>query len=116
MQAVTVELGEGRSMELRRVVLRLDEPTRDGDEEIEILTNLPTHTADGVKVAELYRDRWTLETMFQSLTARLAGELNTLGYPRAALLVFGVALTAYNVMSTLHASLRSAFGSDTVQA
>jgi hypothetical protein len=30
--------------------------------------------------------------MFQSLTVMLAGELNTLGYPRAALLGFGIAL------------------------
>lgn len=114
-QFVTVELGDGRSMKLRRVVLRLDAPTRDGDADIAILTNLPSQTADGVKVAELYRDRWTLETMFQSLTAMLAGELNTLGYPRAALLGFGVALTAYNVLSTVQASLRAAFGSDKVQ-
>lgn len=114
-QSVTIDLGDCRSMKLRRVVLRLDAPTRDGDAEISILTNLPSPTADGIKVAELYRDRWTLETMFQSLTAMLAGELNTLGYPRAALLGFGVALTAYNVLSTVQASLRAAFGSDKVQ-
>lgn len=114
-QSVTVELDEGRSMKLRRVVLRLDAPTRDGDAEVAILTNLPARVADGIKVAELYRDRWTLETMFQSLTAMLAGELNTLGYPRAALLGFGVALTAYNVLSTVQASLRAAFGADKVQ-
>lgn len=114
-QSVTVDLGAGRSMKLRRVVLRLDATTRDGDAEIAILTNLPKQTADGVKVAELYRDRWTLETMFQSLTMMLAGELNTLGYPRAALLGFGVALTAYNVLSTVQASLRAVFGADKVQ-
>ena len=102
-------------MKARRIVLRLDKPTRDGDTEVAVVTNLPKHAAGAVKVAELYRDRWTLETMFQSLTMMLQGELNTLGYPRAALLGFGVALAAYNVLSTVQASLRGAFGVDKVQ-
>lgn len=114
-QSITIDLGNGQLMAARRVVLRLDNPTRDGDAEIAILTNLPKPAADGVKVAELYRDRWTLETMFQSLTAMLDGEMNTLGYPRAALLGFGVALAAYNILSTVQASLRAAFGADKVQ-
>jgi IS4 transposase len=113
-QSVTVDLGN-RVLPIRRVVLRLDTATRDGDSEIAILTNLPKRTADGIKVAELYRDRWTLETMFQSLTMMLDGELNTLGYPRAALLGFGVALAAYNVLSTVQASLRAAFGAEKVE-
>jgi hypothetical protein len=45
----------------------------------------------------------------------LEGEINTLGYPRAALLGFAVALTTYNVLSTVHAALRSAFGSEIIQ-
>lgn len=114
-QRATIDLGEGRTMEARRVVLRLDSPTRDGDADIAILTSLPKDVADGVKVAELYRDRWTLETMFQALTLMLDGELATLGYPRAALLGFGVALAAYNVLSTVQAALRAAFGTDEVQ-
>ena len=114
-QSVSIDVGEGRRMTLRRVVLRLDKPTRDGDAEIAILTNLPKRIADSVKVAELYRDRWTLETLFQSLTATLDGELNALGYPRAALLGFAVALVAYNISSTVQASLRAQFGADKIQ-
>jgi IS4 transposase len=114
-QAVTLAKSDGTRMRARRIVIRLDKPTRDGDVEMTILTNLPASVADAVAVAELYRDRWTLETMFQSLTQMLQGEIATLGYPRAALLGFGVALAAYNVLSTVQAALRAQFGVETVQ-
>ena len=97
-------------MNARRIVIHLDTPTRDGDTEMAILTNLPSNAAQAVGVAELYRGRWTLETMFQSLTQMLQGEIATLGYPRAALLGFGVALASYNVLSTVQAALRANFG------
>ena len=103
-QVVTLAKSDGTTMRARRIVIRLDKPTRDGDTEMAILTNLPARVADAVAVAELYRDRWTLETMFQSLTQMLQGEIAALGYPQAALLGFGVALTAYNVLSTVQAA------------
>jgi len=114
-QAVTITTAEGGSFKARRIVLRLDKPTRDGDTEMAILTNLLKSTADAVAVAELYRKRWTLETMFQSLTTMFQGELATLGYPRAALFGFGVALAAYNVLSTVQAALRAEFGVEKIQ-
>jgi IS4 transposase len=113
-QAVTIDLLDGQVLAARRVVVRLHQATRDGDPEIAVLTNLPKGVAAGVPVAELYRDRWTLETMFQSLTMMLDGELKTLGYPRAALFGFAVALTAYNVLSTVQAALRATHGTDKV--
>jgi IS4 transposase len=106
-QSVTFAKSDGTRMNARRIVIRLDERTRDGDTEMAILTNLPTEVADAVAIAELYRGRWTLETMFQSLTQMLQGEIAALGYPRAALLGFGVALATYNVLSTVQAALRS---------
>ena len=45
----------------------------------------------------------------------LEGEIDTLGYPRAALLGFGVALATYNILSTVQAALRGAFGIEKVQ-
>jgi IS4 transposase len=114
-QAVTLAKSDGTTMRARRIVVRLDKPTRHGDTETAILTNLPARVANTVAVAELYRDRWTLETMFQSLTQMLQGEIAALGYPRAAMLGFGVALTAYNVLSTVQAALRAHFGVETVQ-
>jgi IS4 transposase len=114
-QSVTLMTPDGDVMKARRVVLRLEKPTRDGDSEMAILTNLPKLVAEAVAVADLYRKRWTLETMFQSLTLMLQGEVAALGYPRAALFGFGVALAAYNVLSTVQAALRAEFGVEKVQ-
>jgi hypothetical protein len=50
----------GRTLGVRRVVIRLDTPTRDGDTELAIVTNLPADKADALAIAELYRKRWTL--------------------------------------------------------
>jgi hypothetical protein len=97
---------------VRRVTVELDNPTRDGDRSIHILTNLPAEDADAIAVAKLYRGRWTLETAFQELEASLNGEINTLGYPKAALFAFCVALVSYNVLSTVKAALRSVHGTE----
>jgi IS4 transposase len=109
-QAARLSDGEGRTLDVRRITVELDEPTRDGDHSIHILTNLPESVADAIAVAELYRKRWTLETAFQELESSLHGEISTLGCPKAALFGFCLALVAYNVMSTIKASLRSVHG------
>jgi IS4 transposase len=97
---------------VRRVTVELDSPTRDGDRSIHILTSLSAEDADAISVAELYRGRWTLETAFQELEAALNGEINTLGYPKAALFAFSIALVAYNVLSAVKAALRSVHGTE----
>ncbi|MBD2570286.1 hypothetical protein [Anabaena lutea] len=43
-------------------------PTRDKEWEIAILTNLPPSNAQAAKITELYRHRWSLETLFQTVT------------------------------------------------
>ena len=48
------------------------------------------------------------------MEAHLHSELNTLGYPKAALLGFCVALVSYNVLSTVKAALRAVHGEPTV--
>jgi Transposase DDE domain len=107
---------DGEILFARRITVELDEPTRDGDRTIHILTNLPERVADAVKVAELYRKRWTLETAFQELEASLHGEINTLGYPKAALFAFCLALVSYNVLSAVKAALRSVHGAEASDA
>lgn len=67
-------------------------------------------------VADLYRRRWTVETMFQELTQHLGCEVNTLGYPKAALFAFCVALMAYSVLAVVKAALRSVHGEAVVEA
>jgi IS4 transposase len=108
----TNEVGE--ILFLRRVSVVLDQPTRDGDTEIHLLTNLPAKDAHAEVVANLYRRRWTIETAFQELEATLDGEITTLGYPKAALFAFCVALVSYNVLSTVKAALRAAHGADEI--
>jgi IS4 transposase len=100
----------GEILFVRRITVELDQPTRDGDRTIHILTNVPEEAADAVKVAQLYRRRWTLETAFQELEASLHGEIHTLGRPKAALFAFCLALVAYNVLSVVKAALRSVHG------
>ena len=107
---------EGGNLEARRITLRLDTPTREGDDELHILTNLPAQDAPAIRIVEMYSGRWTLETAFQEMTVYLRCELKTLGYPGAALLGFCVALVAYNVMSTVKAAVRGAFGHEKVEA
>lgn len=104
----------GEILILRRITVELDRPTRDGDTAIHLLTNVPAKDARAEVIADLYRRRWTIETAFQELEATLRGEINTLGYPKAALFAFCVALVAYNVLSTLKAALRSVHGEQKV--
>src|SRR3954453_7799457 len=109
-QTVRATDDAGEILILRRVTVVLDKPTRDGDVEIHLLTNVPAKDARARVIAELYRKRWLIETAFAELEETLNGEVNTLGYPKAALFAFCVALVAYNVLSTLKAALRSVHG------
>lgn len=98
----------------RRISVKLDQPTRDGDRELHLLSNVPESDADAVSLANLYRKRWTIETVFQEITATLQCEIHTLGYPKAALFAFCLALVAFNAVSMLKASLRTVHGETTV--
>jgi IS4 transposase len=113
-QTIRVEHEDGEVLFLRRITVALDRPTRDGDTEIHLLTDLPAKVARAKTIAELYRKRWTIETAFAELEATLNGEVETLGYPKAALFAFCVALVAYNVLSVVKAALRSVHGAKVV--
>lgn len=104
----------GETLRLRLITLVLDRPTRDKETEIRLLTNLSKSEADARKVAELYRQRWTIESMFQELTQHLSCEIRTLAYPKAALFAFCLALTAWNLVSTITASLGAVHGEEPV--
>jgi IS4 transposase len=106
-QVLQVTDAEGETLHVRRITLQLDEPTRDGATEIHLLSNLPAGR-NGKKIAQLYAQRWTVETAFQELTTALRSEINTLGYPAAALFGFCVALVMYNVLQTVKTALRAA--------
>jgi hypothetical protein len=63
-------------------------------------------------VAELYRKRWTIETLFFEVTTTLVCEVDTLCYPAAALFVFCVALMAANAVAVIKAAMRAAHGEE----
>jgi Transposase DDE domain len=113
-QRVQVREAQGDTHLFRRIQGKLDQATRDGDRVLYILTNLPLRKASAKRVARLYRKRWTLETAFQHLEAYFHSEINTLGYPKAALFGFCLALVAYNMLAVVMAALRSVHGSEAI--
>jgi Transposase DDE domain len=108
------ERGNRRQMEVRRLRVVLDEPTQDGDTEVMLLTNIPAGDADALMLSGLYLKRWTIENGFQTMTEVLRCEINTLAYPKAALLGFCVALVGLNILATVRSALRSQHGAETV--
>jgi DDE family transposase len=100
----------GNSIDVRRVTIELNKPTKDGETEIHLVTNLPTKVANARSVADLYLHRWTVEKAFHELDQAFHGEIKTLGYPGAALLSFSVALLAYNVISVVKSALAATLG------
>jgi hypothetical protein len=105
-QSVRLWTEDGREMVCRRVRLHLDQPTREGDTELYLLTNLPPQVK-AVVIVTAYRQRWSVEVGFQKLATVLESEIDTLAYPKAALFGFAVGVAAYNVMSVVQAALRS---------
>ena len=104
----------GAVIEGRCVTVKLDRATEEGDLEIQILTNLPADV-DAVAIAKAYRSRWTIEKAFHELTLSLDSEINTLGYPRAALFGFCLGVVIYNVLSVVKASLRAVHGAEKIE-
>ena len=109
------EADTGATLVVRRITVELATPTRQGETELHRLTNLPPADASATQVSALYADRWTIETAFQHLTVDLACEVDTLGYPKAALFGFCVALVAYNVVAVVKGALRGAHGVEYVE-
>ena len=114
-QLISVKDNSDNVQTFRRIRVRLKQKTRNGDDDIYILTNLSKRKANAKKVAVLYRDRWKIETAFQHLAQYLNSEINTLGYPRAALFGFCVALLAYMIMSVIKAALGRVHGAAVIE-
>lgn len=109
-QAMSLSPYEGKVLKLRRIEIELSTPTRDNDDTVVLLTNIPEEVADAVKIAEIYLGRWRIETAFQTLTTTLRCEVNTLCYPRAALFAFATATVAYNAIAMIEAVIRAEHG------
>jgi IS4 transposase len=98
--------------ECRCITIRLDKPLRDGTTEIRLLTNVPPRLVSARRAAELYRTRWCIEAAFQEMTVSLRCELDTLGYPKAALFGFALAAVAYNLLVLTRRAVASGLGEE----
>jgi IS4 transposase len=114
-QRIRVLEPTGAEYTFRRVRIKLKKETRDAETEIAIITNASKRWANAKKVAELYHGRWKIETAFQELTQFLNSEISTLGYPRAALFGFCVALIAYMILAVLLAAIEAVHGKEAVE-
>ena len=114
-QRIAVVDESGQKHIFRRIRVSLKTQTRDGDQEIAIITCLSKRAAGARNVAELYRGRWTIETAFQYLADYFNSEINTLGYPRAAIFGFCVALVSYIILSVIKAALGSVHGAKVIE-
>jgi Transposase DDE domain len=100
------EEGEKRPFQLRRIVIELETPTRDGDYRIVLLTIVPQEHADAKTLATLYRDRWTIEKHFGLIERAFASEIPALGLPKAAIFILAIALMAGNLIGVVMSALQ----------
>jgi hypothetical protein len=91
-------------------------PLRNGKRTLTLLTNLPRKKASAKRLLALYLKRWKIEEAFRQLTQDLSCEVNTLGYPKAALLAFSLAVLAFNCLACVKAALASRHGWDKIDA
>jgi hypothetical protein len=91
----------------RAIIIQRDQPLKDGGRRVILLTNVPSRDASARRLADLYLQRWTIEEAFRQLTEYLACEVRTLGYPKAALFAFSLAVLAYNTLRCVHAALNA---------
>lgn len=101
---------------VRRISVELDEPTRDGDTEIHLLSNVPAKDADACRLAEIYRQRWEIENAFYLLTTTMTCEMKSNCHPRCALFLFCMAMLAFNCRQVLLASLYAEHEQEDVEA
>jgi hypothetical protein len=113
-QSILIKGYDGTESIVRRIKVVLKTAIRDGEKELYVLSNIPACEAKSKKIAELYRDRWKIETSFQHLEKNLNSEINSLGYPKAALFGFCVALVASNLVEAIFGSLRGVYDHETI--
>lgn len=109
-----VELTDGRNgetIQVRRVVIKLDQPTESGDSEIRLLTNLPGRM-NAVKIARLYRQRWSIELHFDLIKNHFQGEIASLGQPCAAIFALCLSMVAANALAVVRRTLAHVHGED----
>jgi hypothetical protein len=92
----------------RAITITRDKPLQKGGHKVVLLTNLPRKKAAAKNLANLYLERWSIEEAFRQLTEYLSCEVRTLGYPKAALFAFSLAVLGYNTLTCVKAALAAA--------
>jgi len=110
-QVAQVIDANGLTLGARLITLDLDQPTREGDYQLQILANLPEGVS-ALVVAESYRSRWQIENVSLELMKHFASDQAALGNPPATLFAFCVGIVAFNMIQLVHASLRAAHGEE----
>lgn len=108
-EVVEIEV-DSQPMSLRRITVKLSQPTPGSDNEVHILTNVGDVDATGAKVADLYLKRWTSEAVFHEMTTVLKDEVSTLEFPNAALIVLSIAVITQNALAMLRGSIEAVHG------
>lgn len=109
-QAAQLRYGKDE-LSVRLITVKLKQATRDGEKEITLVSNLPQKVS-ARRIAQLYRDRWTIETAFQQVAAALHGEIDSLAYPKAALFGFCIALVGHNLLNMVKAAIATVHDDD----
>ena len=107
-----IELKDQRTV--TAIVITRDKPLKSGKSQVVLFTNLLVSKELAVSLANLYLKRWKVEEAFRQLTEYLSCEVRTLGYPRAALFAYSLAVTAYNCLRCVKAAAVNRFGTDFV--
>ena len=92
---------EGKSLLIKQIALDFFKPTRNGEKEIAILPSLPSSEASTAVVAQLYRQRRSVENLFLTVIENYGCEIQTWEYPKAALFSFCLAWVTYNILPTV---------------
>jgi len=111
---VLIKDKDGNQASIRRTIIKLKDPTRDGDQELAVFSNLPKEAANAKTVMSLYKKRWSIETSFQHLEKNMNSEINSLGYPKAALFGFCIAIVASNLFEVIYGTLRGLYGHEEI--
>jgi hypothetical protein len=108
-ELVEIEV-DSQPMPVRRLTVKLSQPTRDGDNELHILTNVGDVDATGAQIAELYLKRWTSEAVFHEMAMVLKNKVETDGYLTAALFVFSIAAIIENTLILVKGAIEAVHG------
>lgn len=105
---------QGEELVFRRITVELYEPTREGEMVVHLVCNVPQGKANACDIADAYLRRWEIENAFNILTVTLTCEIKSNCFPRCALLLFCMAMFAYNARQVVLASLYSEHAEDDV--